>query len=257
MRFLLFSKLFIFLLCSFSLGQERGFTESKPIALINTIAFEDEKTGVTKLINANNQLYLGCCFSPCSQESHEKRKKILVDPVSDEIANLIKQLEFQNQIIILDGVKLQINGHLIGYNEKLNITNTIIPVLNEYFKTSLKPNLKLNLPEAKIAVINTNIFYDKKAGIKEYLPQIKKVEEQIKNETGKSPTEEEIINRAWRDNSQNYIDNKIAKEIQSFTNEKGFGITLDSSKKIPHELENIPLQDITNDFISYYNRLNP
>ncbi|MCU1290429.1 MAG: hypothetical protein JWN60_2658 [Acidobacteria bacterium] len=112
------------------------------------------------------------------------------------------------------------------------------------------------MPTAKVAVINTNTLFDDKNGIKHYSQEIKKIEQQIKQETGKNRTFEEINERIRKDNPNNNIVDKIWKAMQSYTNEKGFGIALDSTKKIPDELENIHLQDVTNDFISYYNQLN-
>lgn len=216
-----------------------------------SIKVKEEKRKQLEEIKNRKQVIAEEC-----KKHYQKRYHLLVQPVLNEISVLLKQIKTDYNIIILDGVELEINGQLLGFNEKLNITHTIIPIINQQFKTGLKPTLNVDLPTAKVAVINTNTLFDDKNGIKHYSQEIKKIEQQIKQETGKNRTFEEINERIRKDNPNNNIVDKIWKAMQSYTNEKGFGIALDSTKKIPDELENIHLQDVTNDFISYYNQLN-
>jgi hypothetical protein len=45
--------------------------------------------------------------------------------------------------------------------------------------------------------------------------------------------------------------------MQSYAEKNEFSIVFNSGNKLPAELENFQIQDITKDFISYYNQLNP
>lgn len=264
-KVLFLSTIFILLLFSVSFGQEKVVPKPRTIALFNSFAFEDEKNGIKKLVDAesiaNNPGFIAEQDKKkrleIYKEVYRRREETIVKPVKSEIAALIKQIGNQNNIVLLDGIELQLNGQLLGFNEKLNITEILIPEINEYFKTGSKPNLKVNLPSAKIAVINPNTFSDEKTGVKGYLQEIEKAKRQIQKETGNNPKIEEIVNRIRINDLESNIVDKIFKAMQSYTKLKEFSLILDSTKKIPEGLENFPIQDITKEFISYYNQSNP
>lgn len=183
----------------------------------------------------------------------------IVQPILDDAEVALNLIAKQNNTIILDGGELEYNGQLLAFNRKIDATNTIIPLINDYFKTGGKANLKLNLPESKIAFINTKLFADENSGVKQIFRANKELDEQMTKDLVNNPTDEEL--KLW---SEKFKFGKKTraftipiKEIQVFADEKGFDIVLDSSKTIPAELKNIPIQDITKDFISYYNQLNP
>jgi hypothetical protein len=50
---------------------------------------------------------------------------------------------------------------------------------------------------------------------------------------------------------------KISEAIRALALGKGFALIFDRSRKLPAELEKYPLQDITKEFISYYNQIKP
>ena len=56
---------------------------------------------------------------------------------------------------------------------------------------------------------------------------------------------------------ENPFKQDIYFKIQTFAKERGFHLILNSSLEFPSELKNFPIHDITKDFISYYNQINP
>lgn len=191
-------------------------------------------------------------------KTYQTRINVLVEPVLDDINKQVKLIAEQNNVVIFDGTELEKNGQLVAFNKNLDITYSIIPAINDFYKTKSKPNLNLNLPESKIAVINTNTFINEQSGIKQFVEKVKEYEKRIRLETGRNPTTEEITNRIWQSNAaDNNIGRKIWSSAQSFADEKGFNIIFDSSKKLPNELERFQIKDVTKDFISYFNQSNP
>ncbi len=215
--------LLLLLFISSAFAQEKNNLQPKKIALIAWGAFESPETGIKKYGKAIDVAYnSGCIFDTdvekikkLREEGFKQRYKLFVEPIKLKISDLLNQIEIENDLIILDGAELEETGRLLAWDKKTNITDNVILFANDFFKTGVKPLLKLNLPEAKIAVIDT---------------------ESLKPET---------INL-----SNTY------EALQKFAEQKGFRLILDSSKTFPSELEHFPKQDVTKDFITYYNQLN-
>jgi hypothetical protein len=222
LRTLLISKLLVFLLVSASFSQENVTSQPKHLALIDWITFENEKTGIKNYARAMDFAY-NPGFIPekdaekrrqIYEESFKKRYKIVVEPIKLKISDLLRQIEIENNLIIFDGRELEEKGLLLAWGEKINITENVITFANDFFKTGVKPSLKLNLPETKFAVINTELF------------------------------KTEAI-----DSEKKY------KLLQNFAEQKGLHLILDSSLTLPSELNDFPKQDVTKDFITYYNQM--
>ena len=262
---LIISNFLILLLITVSFAQQDKYLPPRQIAFYNKYKFEDDKIGIVKLTKAilfaTDRGYIGDLSNPklkaIYEETYKKRYKILVEPVENEISALIRQIETQNNLMILDLVELDNNGQILEFDEKLDISDPLTVFFNEYFKTKSKPNLLLNLSESKIGAINTESFYDKKSGIKRLTVMFAEKSDQLKKETGTTPTFEEIKARIFKDKSKSKIFQQIGNSIQSYMMEQGFGVVFDSSKQIPKELETFQTQDITNNFISYYNQIYP
>ncbi len=192
--------------------------------MIDWIAFENEKTGIKNyakaMYYANNPGFIAENDAEkrrqIYEENFKKRYKILVKPIAIKITDFLKQIEAENNLIIFDGLELEEKGLLLAFDKKIIISENIIALANDFFKTGVKPSLKLNLPEAKIAVIETELF------------------------------KTEAINL-----SNTY------ESLQKYAEQKGLQLILDSSKTLPSELKDFPKQDVTKDFITYYNQLKP
>lgn len=212
--------LIVLLLVSASFAQNNS--QPKRIALIGWEAFGDPKTGVEKYAKALESLgnlgYIPNLTKEKHKAAYERQYREAVQPVGNVILYSLKLIEKENNLIILDGGELETKGLLLAFDEKLNITKSIIPALNDYFKTGVKPTLKLDLPETKIALINISLFENEK-------------------------------NVKFND--------EIFSKLQIYAKEKSFSLILDSSKELRAELKNFQTQDVTKDFISYYNQMNP
>jgi hypothetical protein len=260
-----FSGLSTLLLFFVTVGQEKP-NSNKLIALFDNYSFSDSKNGINKLQKAYFYIDQLSCFpnqdtlsrikelenSSLSSEDRKeklsqlkkifeeqsaKREKILVEPVLNEISEALKQLGYQNNVIFLDGAKLEENGQLLAFDRKLDLSDKITKAINDYFTAGIVTNLRPDLSEMKIAVIDGNLF-DKFYLTKQLDNKTKEVKE------GKS--ESELATE------HNLILN-YRKDIQEFANKNRFNLILDSNKRIPVELENFPIQDVTSEFISYLN----
>jgi len=262
----------LFILFSVPVFFAQKVSQEKKIVLLNKLAFDDEKNGVKKVVEAW-KLVESCEFNPEWYENYvqiqtlekellsndlsfaskdeklkkldqlkrrsielenqrkerfEQKKTLFLNPVLKKIDVQIANIAEQNNLIVLDGAELEEKGLLLAFNKNINITDKIIPAINEYFKTDITPTLNFDVPETKLVLINLNEF---------------NLSVMSKNQ----PTSKNDIS-AQRD---------LINKIQKFADEKGFQIILDSSKTMPDELKNFQFQDVTKDFISYYNQLNP
>jgi hypothetical protein len=271
------SLILILLLClifSATPAQENSLS-SKKIAYISSAALNDKKDGIEKLSNAYDALHSDNCrplytdeidrlekelknrdlsgeerktkefrLKTLLEEQAERRqkryselKKLLIEPVEKEISNLIEQIEIQNGIIILDVDKYYESSQVLFQDEKFEITKQIV----DYYKRKSKnPNEILNLivPEIKLAVINTEKFYDNQKGIKSII---------------ESKADYTNLNEIC---SKTQICIEIGKAISSFAKRNGYGFVFDSSKKLPTEISNYQITDATEEFISEYNNSN-
>jgi hypothetical protein len=155
----------------------------------------------------------------------------------NEISEALKQLGYQNNVIFLDGAKLEENGQLLAFDRKLDLSDKITKAINDYFTAGIVTNLRPDLSEMKIAVIDGNLF-DKFYLTKQLDNKTKEVKER-KSESELATEHNLILN--------------YRKDIQEFANKNRFNLILDSNKRIPVELENFPIQDVTSEFISYLN----
>ena len=238
---LFFTSLIIFLLFIFAQGQQINKPVPKKVALFNSLAFSDEKTGIKKLVDAERIASDPGFISETDskkileiyKESYIRREKIIVEPVRNKISALLKQVENQNDIVLIDGVKLDEESLLLSFDERLDISKQFIAYFNKSEKFD-KP-LMLHIPDIRIAVINTELFYDKQKGIKNLLKL-----------TASSFEAKKFC-------SEPSLCLEIIKSIQSFAKKEGCGMVLDSRKNLPAELGNFQMVDLTQKFINEYN----
>lgn len=282
------SIILVFILFSASFSQEKAGDFSNQIVFIDQFQYYEEKTGIKRIVKAYKQLDISGC-SPANsseiskianelkntdltteaplekelllkkllgeqyqewKEDYKRREKILVEPISKEIADLIKEIETRNSLKIIFADEVSGFGSLLFYDEKLDITQDFIDSYNDPKKDF--GNVGLNVPQSKIALINTEKFYDQNTGLKQVLLEFIKIES-IANKSNETLTESEKIRR--KDYSR--FLSGIGTEIEQFSKSKGFNITFDSSRKLPEKLVNIDSQDITEEFIQYYNNKYP
>lgn len=259
---LFISILLTLLLCSAAPAQETNL-QPKRIAFINKLKFGDEKQGVGKYVNAlkaaeNPGFIPQPETDPAKRKAlYEKRYKSFVEPVEKEIAIFLKEIATQNNLIILDVIELDRRGQILILNDKLDITYKVIPLINEYFETKAKPNLTINVSEAKIGRINTKFFLDEKLGITKLAEKVQETKNFIKQQTGNEPTPDEIKAFIMKNQSKDNYFFRIIDFMQSFAEKNGFEVVFDPSYKLPSELLYFQTYDVTKDFISYYNQLNP
>ncbi len=265
--------LFIFSLAAANFSQQAvgDAGSTKKIAFINSSAFEDTKTGIKKLVAAHEQVGIGSvdCFpSPCGEKVWQQREKKFVEPVMNEIRQSLKQIEAQNNVLIIDVYELDKNNLILAYDEKFTITTQFIDYFNDKRKNPAAV-LKLDAPTPQIAFIDTSLFENEKTGLIVFTKLMKKFGEEF----DKALTEEfgaakpDINSEAFKNfafryshRSENYLGKemaKISKAIQTFAIEKRIAFIFDPAKKLPVELGKYPAPDVTKEFISYYNQINP
>lgn len=108
------------------------------------------------------------------QKDFEKREKTLLEPILKDISKKIEQLEMQNNLEILFFDELFKKRSLLYVDVKLDITKQFIADFNSSADKS--QILTLNLPSSRIALINTDNFFDKKVGINNLVEEFKKIE---------------------------------------------------------------------------------
>lgn len=270
----------------------------KKIAFINYFDFEDEKSGVHRIVQAfkvldneciyyhpknfsrikllENQLdsnklsveeMLQIIYSIAElkkedeivinklQANYQKRYDVLVKPVFVEIDSIVKNIGEQNNLIILKGEVLDEKGQILAFDPKFNITSSLIPSINEYFKTKTSTKLTINLPDKKIGTINMENVLSKNEKLSKFWNFRKEV--RVENlKTGKTMTHDEWISLVKSAKLDPLKERKLYDSMQTFALENGFCMIFDSSKELPGELKDFHIQDVTNDFISYYNQLN-
>lgn len=233
----LISKLLVLLLFCTSFPQVND-NQSAKIAIINECSFDDAKTGIKKLYDAYQQMESTDCFpAPCSEEQCKKVGSVILQPVLKEISDSLKQIEIRNNIIILRGCRLEMNNQLLALDNKLNISEQFITFFTKNAR-KFDETPVLNIPESKLGVINTEEFFDKEKGIKKLI---------ISDDTDTKKKKCTETNACI----------EIVNSIQSYAANKGFGLIFDSGKNLPEEVRKLKTQDVTQDFISEYNRLNP
>lgn len=295
---LLFQILFLFGVSIFSQN-----TESSRIAFVSYYAFEDEKIGIKKLVEALVLVYPHYHgrdplfeFETLKQkkskelenkdltesqkteikksiaeitekfeatkkeisELYEKRKNILVQPLLDKIETQLNLIAEQNNLIILDLNELDENAQLLYLDEKTDVTKIIIPILNDFLSTNILLPTKFDIPQPKIALLNTEIFSDETKGINELVVYQKEVAKAMKAELRENPTKEQVDswNKSEHKIKGSEVFGKIGNAIQTFAKTKEITLIIDSSKNVPAKLQKFPSDDVTNQFISYYNQMN-
>jgi hypothetical protein len=229
---LLISNFLVLLLFFASFVQVTDKGLPKKTAFYNEFALEDD---IKRLSDAYRQTGMIDCFpTPCNKETKEKVAKIILEPILKEISDSLRQIEIHNNLVILNGAKLQENGQLLTVNKKFDITKQFLAIFNNTSKTS-KEDLFLDVPESKIGLINTEILFDKQKGIKGLM-----------NPKNANKSCAEIT-----------ICVEVFKFMQFYTDNKGFSSIFDSSKQLPKEISEIRTEDATLDFIFEYNKNNP
>lgn len=261
-KLVLLSNLLILFLITVSLGQENKPT-TKRIAFYNSYQFADKKNGVERYAQALELLGYICIFEKDEEkrkelymEAYKRHTKLAIEPIKNEIYDLLKQIEIQNNITLFDIVELGNKNQLLTFDQKSDISQNLITILNDRFKTKSKPNFTLNLPEQKFAKINTELFFDEKTGIKSIAAKSGAIKNLLTKETGTNPSLNEIQAYFLKVNTEFDL-TQIGVASQDFAMKNGYTAIFNSSKNLPAELENFQITDITNDFISYYNQLNP
>lgn len=249
---LLFTSLFVFSLLSAIPAQTTGNTSGRKVAFFNRYALSDSRSGIKKLVDAEisaiNHGFISEADDKKRKEISERvykvRFKLFVEPVLNEIKASFRQVEIQNNIIILEGSQLEENGSLLAVDLRLDISKEFIAYYSNKAKNS-DTVLKLDIPETKIGLINTKFFYDKDNGVNG-LAGIK-VDSIAADGICFDKTVCPQISTTMA---------RIYKLMQEFKTREGYSFILDSSKNLPSELNGFPTTDLTEKFISEYNKSN-
>lgn len=204
------------------------------IAFVNFIYFDNEDKGIIQLSKAWDAVFDHCY--KCSNELINKRKKAFVDQVEDNINKLLSEIENQNNLKILK-IENQSNlDSILAVNKNIDLTEKFIFFYNAQSNRQ-KTDVGFTVPKSKIGVIDTRVFFDKLNGIKSFA------------EFKENNNSEHICGKTK-------ICQELGKNIQSFAEKNEFGIILDSSKELPLELKESKTINITQEFISEYNKSN-
>lgn len=230
------------LLAAFTL-QAQQVVSQKRFVVVNEMAFYDEKTGITKLVKAFD-LAINPGF--ISEKDEQKRKEIfeqnykfrqsqIVEPVLQEITEAIRKIESENNLVVLQVGEMVDKNHLLAINQRFEITKQFIAFFNKQSKNTTEV-LRLDIQDSKVASVDTLFFFDKNHGIR-------KLTEAIDN---KGYTAGNVC-------QQTVICTDIGKVIQTFVDSKGYSLIFDSSRKLPDAVKDVKVEDVTKDFISFFN----
>lgn len=228
--------------------------QQKKIALENKELTPSQKAELEKsLFDLNNRIKE---MVKQRDEVLERRKKIILKPLLDKIETQLNLIPNQNNLIILDLNELDEMGQLLYLDEKTDVTKIVIPILNDFLNTNILLPTKFDIPQPKIALLNTEFFSDETKGINELVVYQKEVAKAMKAELGENPTKEQIDswNKSERKIKGYEVYRKIGNAIQIFAKTKEITLIIDSSKNVPAKLQKFPSDDVTNQFISYYNQ---
>lgn len=275
---ILSSVILVFILFSASFSQENFIV--KKIGFIDRYALEDNETGIKAITNAYEDLYIEECFSPIQQilyhlkkpdlspeernkkeillkdlveeskKIRENREKIVLEPIYKKVFEFINIIEKNNNFTILFADELYLNKSLLFVEKDLDFSDSFIKAFDT--PNIRVESIKVNIPDSRIALMNTERFYDTDSGLKQLLLEFKKIEP-ITNRINETLTDSEKIRR----NDYSKFISNIGQEIVEFSKNKGFNIVFDSSKKLPQQLQNVDSKDITEEFIQYFNNKYP
>lgn len=236
------------------LYESKEIAEQKKIALENKELTPIQKAELEKsLFDLNNRIKE---MVKQRDEVLERRKKIILKPLLDKIETQLNLIAEQNNLIIFDLNELDEMGQLLYLDEKTDVTKIIIPILNDFLNTNILLPTKFDIPQPKIALLNTEIFSDEINGINELVVYQKEVAKAMKAELGENPTTEQVDswNKSEHKIKGSEVFGKIRNAIQTFAKTKEITLIIDSSKNVPAKLQKFPSDDVTNQFISYYNQ---
>ncbi|MCD9188189.1 MAG: OmpH family outer membrane protein [Pyrinomonadaceae bacterium] len=188
-------------------------------------------------------------------ENFQKRFELLISPINNEINNLVTEIGKQNNAVILDAERLDLKSQVLAFDDKIEISGKLIPLLNEFLETTKKPDLSLDLPKSKVVKVDLAVIGHKIPNtqpFKVYLEQSRKNQ----MEKGAFISNEKYIAILKANNIEYKTINTLFDSFKAFAKKNGYSMILDSSIELPIEIQNIQLEDVTNDFISYYNQLN-
>jgi hypothetical protein len=194
------------------LGASKDETSLR-VAIYNESALSDEKTGTKKMRQIWNWMGYYDCFDPDREKckrGFERRYDMLVKPVLEEIHAEIKEISLRNNVVILDGVKLEEDGKMLAWDPDINITAKLIEALDQYAES--KKYSKIQVRAGSIGSLDT-----KNANFVE-------------------------MSKEWNP-TEKYA------AFQKYALKSGIVLILDKSLPVPAELKEFRIEDITWDFI--------
>lgn len=233
-----FSTLILLLFISNSFAQEKQNPSQQKIAFVIESLFFDKKVGIKDFSSlANLKSDNGNNINQNESVNNSKSNPTVYNPAKELIYGFLKQIENQNNLIIINLSETDSNGQILALNQKFDLTKKIITFINNKSAKSVE-TFKIDLPEAKVGFIDTSLFYDKEKGIK-----------QLTKNLSKYNNFQELC-------SKTTICSEIGNSVQTFAMKKGFSLVFDSSKNLPAGISNFPKTDITQEFISDFNKNN-
>jgi hypothetical protein len=226
----------IFLSASISFGQEKP--SEKKLAFFVEEAFLNPQTGIKdfarleKFVSDNRSL-----LAANETESQTQNQSGSYSPTRESLFEFLKLVEKKENLHILNFSRADLQRQIVAVDTKFDITPALISFINNKSNKNLE-KLKLKLPDGKVGTINTRLFYDRQKGIKRIIKQLDKF-----------PNQQDICT-----NTKECREVGIA--LQEFALKNGFSVIFDAGEKLPNELNEFQLNDVTSDFINEYNKSN-
>lgn len=195
-------------------GQVKKPTRPLKVAIYNEYAFSSEKTGITKLLDAWKTMGFYDCFDSDREKcerGYNRRVDMIVGPVLDEIHADLKQIALRNDVVILDGRKLEEEAKMLAWDPRIDITDQLIRAFNHQNLKSRKYR-RLDIKAGTIAAIDT---------------KNKKFIE---------------VSKAWKLA-------EIFQSFGNYARKRGLVLVLNGSLPKPQELDSFMIEDSTEDFI--------
>jgi len=226
----------IFLSASISIGQEKP--AERKIALFVEEAFFDPQMGIKDFarleyfVSDNSSL-----LADNEIDSQTQNQSRSYSPMRESLFKFLNLVEKKENLFILNISRANLQRQIVAVDTKFDITPSIISFINNKSNKNIE-KLKLKLSGGKVGTINTRLFYDRQKGINRIIKQLDKF-----------PNQEDICSKTKECS-------EVGKALQEFALKNGFIVIFDATNKLPNEINEFQVNDVTSDFINEYNKSN-
>lgn len=176
--------------------------------------------------------FVGTSISPeKAKAEYERRRKILVEPVLNELRSEMTVISKSNGFHLFEGLSLDEHQFLLALDDRLNVTSQLIRHFNRVSSKSGRLIADIEIPSTRIGTIDVKKLYGSSTGLRGFESA---TDLHLYCEDGKCK--------------------RLYDLLRKFTMDQKYGALFDSSRDLPKRIREIACFDATNEFIDYFNR---